>query len=118
VVDPPDPLAPDVDVVDQLRLAHDTGLGIEILELANAPFLDCTGAETEPAPPSLSLPDWVPPVARLFAPSQAYVAPALRLLAPDEAIAYPGNLGGNASSFSPFAAVDTESGCDTLCEID
>ena len=116
VVDPPDPLAPDPDILDQLQLAHNMGLGIEILPLANAPFLDCAGAETEPEPPSISLPEWMPPVARLFFPPQTYLGPAARILEPAEAIADPGNLGGNASSFSPFAAVDTESGCGEFCE--
>jgi len=116
VVDPPDPFAPDPDIVDQLRLAHNFGGGIQILPLANAPFLDCTGAETFPS--EIGMPSWIGPVARLFFPSQAYLKPAARIFDPADAYADPGNLGAAASSFSPFAAVDPESGCSEFCEID
>ncbi len=50
VVDPPDPFAPAPEVAARLRLAHpdpDDTSRIEILPLADAPFLDCTGATTE-----------------------------------------------------------------------
>ncbi len=50
VVDPPDPFAPDPDVAARLRLAHpdpDDPSTIEFLPLADAPFVDCTGAATQ-----------------------------------------------------------------------
>lgn len=114
VVDPPDPFAPDPDIVDQLQLAHSFSGGVQILPLADAPFLDCTGAQTDV--PEIGMPSWIGPVARLFMPSQAYLKPAIQIFEPEPLYAYPGKLGAAASSFSPFAAVDTESGCDTLCE--
>lgn len=50
VLDPPDPFAPDPDVAGRLRLAHphpDDPSTIEFLPLAEAPFVDCTGASSE-----------------------------------------------------------------------
>jgi len=44
VVDPPDPFAPDPQIAARLRIAHphpDDPQSIEILPLADAPFLDC-----------------------------------------------------------------------------
>jgi len=113
VVDPPDPFAPDSATATRLRLAHPDG----ILPLANAPFLDCSDAETDSEEPPIGLPHWAAPVARLVAPSEFYLRPAARLFLPPKAIADPGNLGASASSFSPFAAVDTlPNGCQEFCE--
>jgi len=53
VVDPPDPFAPDPDIVARLRIAHpdpDDPQSIEILPLADAPFLDCDGAANSLSP--------------------------------------------------------------------
>ncbi|MGH7573475.1 MAG: hypothetical protein ACREMK_16780, partial [Gemmatimonadota bacterium] len=50
VLDPPDPFAPAPDVAARLRLAHPDPADpsrIEILPLADAPFLDCTGATSQ-----------------------------------------------------------------------
>lgn len=50
VVDPPDPFAPDPGIAPRLRLAHPDPANpstIEILPLAEAPFLDCSEASTE-----------------------------------------------------------------------
>ncbi len=115
VVDPPDPFAPSPTVAARLRLAHDHN-GVQILPLANALFLDCTGAETESQEIG-DLPRWLRPVARLVFPAGDYLRPvAERLLNPRPALANPGKLGAAASSFSPFAAVDPESGCQEQCE--
>lgn len=90
VVDPPDPFAPPPSIVAQLRLAHpdpDNPSVIEILPLEAAPFLSCAGASTNTPPP-------------VFGISGG------RALTP----ASPGELGGRVSAFSPFGAVDPESG--------
>ena len=53
VVDPPDPFAPSAEVVPRLRVAHpdpDAPGAIEILPLANAPFLDCAAGVASLAP--------------------------------------------------------------------
>ncbi|MGH9322214.1 MAG: hypothetical protein ACRD3V_20305 [Vicinamibacteria bacterium] len=50
VLDPPDPFAPEPVVAARLRLAHpdpDDPASIEFLPLAEAPFLDCTGASSQ-----------------------------------------------------------------------
>lgn len=50
VLDPPDPFAPTPDVAARLRLAHphpDDPSTIEFLPLADAPFVDCTGAASQ-----------------------------------------------------------------------
>ncbi|HET6361544.1 MAG TPA: hypothetical protein VFH11_05750 [Gemmatimonadota bacterium] len=53
VVDPPDPFAPTPEVAARLRIAHpdpDDPLTVEILPLADAPFLDCDGASGSLSP--------------------------------------------------------------------
>ena len=53
VVDPPDPFAPTPEVAARLRVAHpdpDNPQVIEILPLANAPFLDCDGGSGSLSP--------------------------------------------------------------------
>ncbi|HJU86536.1 MAG TPA: hypothetical protein VJ788_04110, partial [Gemmatimonadota bacterium] len=53
VVDPPDPFAPTPEVAARLRVAHpdpDDPQSIEILPLANAPFLDCDGGSGSLSP--------------------------------------------------------------------
>lgn len=53
VVDPPDPFAPTPEVAARLRVAHpdpDDPQIIEILPLANAPFLDCDGGSGSLSP--------------------------------------------------------------------
>ena len=55
VVDPPDPFAPTPEVAQRLRIAHpdpDDPEAIEILPLAEAPFLDCGGAASSLSPAS------------------------------------------------------------------
>lgn len=50
VLDPPDPFAPDPEVAARLRLAHpdpDDPSTIEFLPIADAPFVDCTGAASQ-----------------------------------------------------------------------
>lgn len=106
VVDPPDPFAPDPEIVDDLRLAHliegEEGPEVEILPLADANFLDCTGAATEMPPADIIGLDWWGRRARLaFEPvSEFLVAPLF---------ASPGRLGGAISALSPFGAVDPNS---------
>lgn len=85
VVDPPDPLAPPPGTVPFLRLAHIPDGEVEVTELRDAAFLDCTDASTGETSTS---------VARG------------RSLVP----AGPGRLGGAISSFSPFGAVDSRTG--------
>jgi hypothetical protein len=56
VLDPPNPFAPDPAIAARLRIAHpdpDNPQEIEILPLADAPFLDCSGdsASLSPASP-------------------------------------------------------------------
>jgi len=99
VVDPPDPFAPDPDVVPRLRLAHPdpSGEGIEILPLVPVSWLECSDASTL-ASMTERLPRW----------ARTALGPVVQLLEPASLYAGPGNLGGQASSFSPFAAVDTQ----------
>jgi hypothetical protein len=107
VVDPPDPFAPDPEVVDDLRLAHviegEQGPEVEILPLADADFLDCTGAATETPPVDVIGLDWWGRRARAaFEPvSEFLVAPLF---------ASPGRLGGAITAFSRFGAVDRTTG--------
>ena len=102
VVDPPDPFAPPDPVVGRLRLAHLVegagGPEVEILPLANADFLDCTGASTAPALTGLDA--WGARTLAAFEPlSNFLVAPLW---------ASPGRLGATIAAFSPFGAVDPE----------
>lgn len=102
VVDPPDPLAPPEPVVARLRLAHlvegEEGPEVEILPLADADFLDCTGASTGPVLSGLRA--WESRALGAFEPlSDFFVAPLW---------AAPGRLGATISAFSPFGAVDPE----------
>lgn len=96
VVDPPDPDAPDPAIVDRLRLAHpdpEDPQQLEILPLADAPFLDCSGSASRGSRgPALALLDRL---ADLVLPG------ALRA-----DVRSPGPLGGLAGTFSPFGAVD------------
>jgi hypothetical protein len=93
---PPHPLGAPPSVVPDLALAHtdESGEGIEILPPGPSGFIDCTGANT-----ALRSGPWSLFVASLFRP----VTPRLLYAAP-------GDIGGQASSFSPFGAVDTTSG--------
>ncbi len=105
VVDPPDPFAPDPEIVDDLRLAHviqgEEGPEVEILPLADADFLDCSGAATE-GPEIGLLRSWQRRATDAFEPvSEFLVAPLF---------ASPGRLGGAISAFSPFGAVDQTTG--------
>jgi len=102
VVDPPDPFAPPDPVVGRLRLAHlvegAAGFEVEILPLANADFLDCSGASTSPALTGLGA--WSTRTLAAFEPlSDFFVAPLW---------ASPGRLGATIAAFSPFGAVDPE----------
>ena len=102
VVDPPDPFAPPDPVVGRLRLAHlvdgTAGPEVEILPLANADFLDCTGASTSPALTGLDA--WGARTLAAFEPlSDFLVAPLW---------ASPGRLGATIAAFSPFGGVDPE----------
>jgi hypothetical protein len=104
VVDPPDPYAPPDPVVGRLRLAHlhlvegEAGPEVEILPLANADFLDCSGASTSPALTGLGA--WGARTLAAFEPlSDFLVAPLW---------ASPGRLGATIAAFSPFGAVDPE----------
>ncbi|MGH7589457.1 MAG: hypothetical protein ACRELU_12785 [Gemmatimonadota bacterium] len=102
VVDPPNPFAPPDPVVERLRLAHlvegESGPEVEILPLANADFLDCTGASTSPALTGLGA--WGARTLAAFEPlSDFFVAPLW---------ASPGRLGATIAAFSPFGAVDPE----------
>jgi hypothetical protein len=76
----------------ELALAHNIGEGIEILPPAPADFLDCTNA----APMAFNTPAW-----------QGFLADALGPFSPNQLYAMPGELGGKASNFSPFGAVET-----------
>jgi hypothetical protein len=102
VVEPPDPYAPPDPVVVRLRLAHlvegEEGPEVEILPLADADFLDCTGASTSPALSGLGA--WGARTMAAFEPlSDFLVAPLW---------ASPGRLGATIAAFSPFGAVDPE----------
>lgn len=102
VVEPPDPFAPPEPVVPRLRLAHliegSEGPEVEILPLANADFLDCTGASTSSALTGLGA--WGAEALAAFEPlSDFLVAPLW---------ASPGRLGATIAAFSPFGAVDPE----------
>jgi hypothetical protein len=102
VVEPPDPLAPPDPVVPRLRLAHliegAEGPEVEVLPLANADFLDCTGASTSPALTGLGA--WGAEALAAFEPlSDLLVTPLW---------ASPGRLGATIAAFSPFGAVDPE----------
>lgn len=109
VVDPPDPFAPPEEVVPDLRLAHVVegaeGPEVEILPLADADFLDCSGAATGAPPVEITSLGWWGEQARVaFEPvSEFLVAPLW---------ASPRRLGGTISAFSPFGAVDQTSGGD------
>ncbi len=109
VVDPPDPFAPPEEVLPDLRLAHliegAEGPEVQILPLADADFLDCTGAATGTPPVEVASLSWWGDRARIaFEPvSEFLVAPLW---------ASPGRLGGTISMFSPFGAVDQTSGGD------
>ena len=93
---PPHPLGAPPDVVPNLALAHtdESGEGIEILPPGPSGFIDCTGANT-----AFRSGAWSDFLASLFRP----ITPGLLYAAP-------GDIGGQASSFSPFGAVDTTSG--------
>jgi hypothetical protein len=102
VVDPPDPFAPPDPVVGRLRLAHlvegEAGPEVEILPLANADFLDCSGASTSPALTGLGA--WGARTLAAFEPLSDFLAAPLW--------ASPGRLGATIAAFSPFGAVDPE----------
>jgi hypothetical protein len=102
VVDPPDPLAPPDPVVGRLRLAHlvegAAGPEVEILPLANADFLDCSGASTSPALTGLGA--WGARTLAAFEPLSDFLVTPLW--------ASPGRLGATIAAFSPFGAVDPE----------
>jgi hypothetical protein len=105
VVDPPDPFAPPEEVVPDLRLAHVVegaeGPEVEILPLADADFLDCTGASTTPIEITL-LDRWSQRTRAALEPvSEFLVAPLW---------ASPSRLGGTITAFSLFGAVDQTSG--------
>jgi hypothetical protein len=95
--DPPHSFGAPPSAVPDLALAHpdSTGNDIEILPPGPSGFIDCTDANTT----ALRTGPWSRFVATLFRP----LTPALLL-------AMPGGVGGQASSFSPFGAVDTTSG--------
>ena len=94
---PPHPLGAPPSAVPDLALAHpdSTGNDIEILPPAPSGFIDCTDATTT----ALRTGRWEHFLATLFEP-----------LTPAVLLAAPGGVGGGASSFSPFGAVDTTSG--------
>lgn len=85
VVDPPDPFAPPTETIPFLRLAHIVNGQVEVTELADADFLDCSGASTQ---------------------VQSFERGSGRALTP----ASPGKLGGAILAFSPFGAVDSRTG--------
>ena len=102
VVDPPDPYAPPDPVVARLRLAHlvdgESGPEVEVLPLANADFLDCTGASTVPAVTGLGA--WGGRALAAFEPLSTFLVAPLW--------ASPGRLGATITAFSPFGAVDPD----------
>lgn len=102
VVDPPDPFAPDPEIAGDLRLAHVIEVEgepeVEILPLADADFLDCTGAATEPVIEITLLERWQRRATTALEPvSDFLVAPLF---------ANPARLGGAIAALSPFGAVD------------
>ncbi|MGH7550824.1 MAG: hypothetical protein ACREK3_08775 [Gemmatimonadota bacterium] len=112
VVDPPDPMAPDPDILPNIALGHviqgEEGPGVEILEEAPPGdfALDCTGASTSGTPEVdiVSLRWWGERAASAFGPvSEFMVAPLL---------ANPGERRGLITAFSPVGAVDTTSAGD------
>ena len=82
----------DPDVRARLRLGHQAAAGFEIAPPADASFLSCA-AETASV-----LPSWASKLASLFTPKLLYAAFG------------GGGVGGSATEFSPFGAVDTELG--------
>jgi hypothetical protein len=76
-----------------LRLAHNEGDGIEVLDLGPSDFIDCSDAV--PSDTALHTPAWNHYAGLLFRP-----------LSPGLLYAMPGPLGGQASNFSPFGGVD------------
>lgn len=102
VVDPPDPFAPPEPVVPRLRLAHlvegESGPEVEILPLAEADFLDCTGASTSPTLTGWGA--WGSRTLAAFEPLSDFLVTPLW--------ASPGRLGAAIAAFSPFGAVDPE----------
>lgn len=91
VYDPPNPFAPPATIAPRLRLAHNVGEGIEILDLVAAPFLVCDNTAAAPG----FLNGFLKFAAGVFSPKELFAATV-----------NPGGVGGLAGGFSPFGAVD------------
>lgn len=98
---PPHPLGAPPSVVPNLALAHpdSTGNDLEILPPGPTGFIDCTDANT---------------TALRTGRFEEFLAGLFRPFGPDLLLAMPGGVGGKASSFSPFGAVDTTSGSSEI----
>lgn len=80
-----------LDVLDRLRLGHQAGGGFEITPPADGSFLDCSLQTAQSR-----LPGWLRTLASLVVPKPLY------------AKTRSGGVGGLATEFSPFGAVDPE----------
>jgi hypothetical protein len=110
VLDPPHPLAPPVEILSQLRIAHIVE-GIEGPEVDIAPLAEIPGGFDRPDCTNVN--DDVP-VQEAFTGWRGWTLtvlnPAARLFNVRPLYAAPSRLGGAISAFSPFGAVDPESG--------
>ncbi|HYV98430.1 MAG TPA: hypothetical protein VE967_13295 [Gemmatimonadaceae bacterium] len=92
---PPDNVDPAVRA--RLRLGHQTGAGFVITPSADASFLRCDGSTAQAS----KLPAWVQKLASAVLPTKLYAAPRMFEVV---------GIGGSATEFSPFGAVDPELG--------
>ena len=87
------------EVLDRLRLGHQSSTGFEVTPEADASFLDCSSV-VGAAGAASKMPGWVRSLANLVLPKPLYAAVRVAF--------FGGGVGGTVTEFSPFGPVDPE----------